>query len=56
MFHFGAGPYSHQENAGYFLTANASVEAFLPGGQRAGAWPSIQEFLVQEIARAESLS
>ena len=54
-FHFGSGPYSLQENAGYFLNATGRVEALLQGGEKIGAWPSMQEFLVHEIARAESI-
>lgn len=54
-FHFGGGPYSPDENAGYFIDANGAVEALIRGGKRVGAWPSIQEFLVHELARAESL-
>lgn len=54
-FHFGGGPYSPDENAGYFLDTNGAVEALIRGGERVGAWPSIQEFLVHELARAESL-
>ncbi|MGB6744096.1 MAG: hypothetical protein WBE38_10570 [Terracidiphilus sp.] len=55
QFHFGGGPYSFDENLGYFLNPDESVEAHRKGGEIFQLWPSITEFLEDELARAEAL-
>ena len=54
-FHFGSGPSSYEENVGYFFDTKGGVKSLKRGGERVGVWPSIQEFLVHELARAESV-
>ncbi len=55
QFHFGASPYSYDENLAYFLNPDATVEARRVGGALFAAWPSIAQFLEEEISRVESL-
>ena len=54
QFHFGGGPYSFDENLGYFLNPDESVEARRKGGEIFQSWPSIKKFLEGELARAEA--
>ena len=55
QFHFGASPYSYEENLGYFLNPDGTVEARRVGGSLFADWPSIAPFLEAEITRVESL-
>jgi hypothetical protein len=55
LFHFGSGPYSPEENVGYFLKPNGRVVALLKGERQAYEWPSFEEFLSRELPRAEEL-
>ena len=54
QFHFGSGPYSWEENLGYFLEPNSRVIALRQGGLRVSEWPSIAAFMDAEISRARS--
>lgn len=53
-FHFGVGPYSHDENVGYFLDDAGNVFSSRRRGERVRAWASFSEFLVEELRRAEA--
>jgi hypothetical protein len=55
QFHFGGGPYSWDENLGYFLNVDGSVGAKREGGQSFKFWPSVSEFPLDEIRRNEVL-
>jgi hypothetical protein len=55
QFHFGGGPYSFDENLGYFLNPDESVEALRTGGDIFQSWPSVVGFLESELARAQAL-
>jgi hypothetical protein len=55
LFHFGCGPHSYTENCGYFLSGDGRIETYLPGGQPLATWPSLREFLADEIARLEGI-
>ncbi len=55
QFHFGSGPYSYEENIGYFLNPDEGVEARRVGGERFGYWKSLATFLAEELRRAEDL-
>jgi hypothetical protein len=55
LFHFGSGPHSDTENVGYFM-GGEGIETYLPGGKRVGTWPSLREFLADELARLEASS
>jgi hypothetical protein len=54
-FHIGGGPFSNDENVGYFLQKNGSVESYRHGGQIVCAWPDYESFLTAEIARSETM-
>lgn len=55
QFHFGSGPFSDDENLGYFLNPDGSIEARRVGGEGIGTWTSMTDFLAQEVVRFESL-
>jgi hypothetical protein len=55
QFHFGAGPYSCEENLGYFLSDDGSVDARRKGGEVFRIWTSLAKFLDSEVVRAEAL-
>jgi hypothetical protein len=55
QFHFGGSPYSWEENLGYFLNPDASVEAVLKGGVRVNQWPTFEAFLNDELSRLAKL-
>lgn len=55
LFHFGSGPFSFEENLGYFLNPDETVEARRVGGERFGHWDSLKQFLEVELKRAENL-
>jgi hypothetical protein len=54
LFHFGGGPFSDDENVGYFLASTGTVHSLLKSGEEVGTWPSVSEFLPVELARAEA--
>jgi hypothetical protein len=54
QFHFGGSPYTWDENLGYFLNEDGSVEARRKGGAVFGCWKGMREFLEQEISRNEA--
>jgi hypothetical protein len=53
-FHFGVGPYSENENFGYFLDDRGNVFSSRRNGERVRVWASFSEFLVEELRRAEA--
>jgi len=53
-FHFGGGPLSEDEDVGYFLLEDGSVESYRQAGQMVQAWPDFRSFLLEEIARSEA--
>lgn len=55
QFHFGGAPYSRDENVGYFMNPDCSIEARLRGGELFASWGSMSNFLDTEIDRAEKL-
>lgn len=55
QFHIGGGPYSYEDNLGYFFNGDGSVDALRKGGVSFGTWPTFGHFLVEELARAASL-
>ena len=55
QFHIGSGPYSYEENLGYFLNEDGRVEALRKAGVSFGSWPTFGHFLAEELARAASL-
>jgi len=55
LFHIGSGPWSKNEDLGYFLLPDDSVVALKKGGEQISSWKSIKDLLSAEIARAEEL-
>jgi hypothetical protein len=55
-FHFGAGPFSHSENVGYFFDSNNTIVAARNAGQFEGRWNEFQLFLREELYRCESVA
>jgi len=55
QFHIGSGPFTWEENLGYFLNENGSVDALRKGGDRFGSWPTLGRFLAEELSRVASL-
>jgi hypothetical protein len=55
QFYFGSGQYSHEENTGYFLNEDGSIDALIREGRRVWSWASLEPFLTAEIARSEAL-
>jgi hypothetical protein len=53
LFHFGSGPHSDTEERGYFLGCDGKIETYLSGGRQLATWPSLREFLADELARLE---
>lgn len=53
-FFFGVCSYSFDENVGYFLTPDDRIEAYLSGRRKIAEWADMQDFLVDELRRAES--
>jgi hypothetical protein len=54
QFHFGSSPHSRDENLGYFLNPDGSVEARRRGGLITTSWRTMRDFLSEEIARNEA--
>jgi hypothetical protein len=52
--HFGSGPFSPNENLGYFLSVDGSVKSLHVGGTIFNAWGTMREFLEDEIHRYEA--
>ena len=55
QFYFGSGPFSWEENLGYFLNKDGSVDALRKNGEKFACWPTIGRFLAEELARAASI-
>lgn len=55
QFHIGSGPFSWEENLGYFLNEDGSVDALRKGGDTFNTWPNFGSFLAVELSRATSL-
>jgi hypothetical protein len=55
QFHFGSSQYSHDENMGYFLNEDGTIDALIRGGRRLWSWASLEPFLAAELARSEAL-
>lgn len=54
-FFFGSGPYSHEENLGYFWGGDGRIETFRTGGARVDSYCNFEGFLDGEIARLTSI-
>jgi hypothetical protein len=52
-FHFGGGPYSYDENIGYFFDPEGKILASRKNGEVLRNWTSFKNFLSDEIAMAE---
>jgi hypothetical protein len=53
LFHFGVGPYSHQENTGYFYRHD-KIMSVRKNGKLVNEWSSFSDFLNDELTRAEN--
>lgn len=54
-FHFGGGPYSHDEHVGYFFAEDGIICCCRKSGEVLGCWSSFKDFVSDEICRAEAL-
>ncbi|MGH9761435.1 MAG: hypothetical protein ACREDR_23375, partial [Blastocatellia bacterium] len=53
-FHFGGGPYTFDENIGYFFDQSGTIHSMRKSGKSLGSWRTFKQFLVDELARAEA--
>ena len=53
-FHFGGGPYSFDENIGYFLDEDCTIYCSRKNGEKLRSWNSFRSFLSDEVGRAEA--
>jgi hypothetical protein len=53
QLHFGSSPFSWEENLGYFLKADGSVDALRKGGSIFRSWGTMRDCLTDEIRRNE---
>ena len=55
MFHFGSGPFSFDENVGYFLSDDNEILSIKKNGEIVGKWHwnQLDQFFEQEIERSE---
>ena len=54
-FYFGGGPFSFDENVGYFFDSVGTIYSVRNNGVRLSSWHSFPMFLHDEISRCESL-
>jgi hypothetical protein len=53
-FHFGGGPFSHEERVGYFFDSEGSIVSSRKSGEPAGQWATFHTFLADELSRSEA--
>lgn len=53
-FHIGGGPYSFDENIGYFIDQDGTIQASRKNGELLRSWSSFRKFLADELALAEA--
>lgn len=54
FFHFGSSHFSETENLGYFVDGNQEIFSMLKDGKVISTWKHFDEFLFDEIGRAEN--